>query len=96
MKKILLLIPLLLLASCGLTNEEIVNQTNYCKEQWYEAKRIINGLNQSIRSIQCIEFKWDEALSEIDRIQIQNCIYLWKQPRKSSWDWEYICNEIYK
>jgi len=36
MKKILILIPLLLLVSCGMTQEEKLDAVNNCKELWLD------------------------------------------------------------
>lgn len=82
-----------------MTNEEIVKQTNFCKENWFEVRVVRNWLNGKTRFIECIQeskaFESIESpwLSEVDKIQIQNCIDLWLQPRKSSWDSEYICEK---
>ena len=88
MRKILLITMLLFLVSCWMTNEEIVEQTKICEDNGFIAVQSINWSSEVFR-IRCE--REDSWLNEIQRIQIQNCIDRWLQPRKSSWDSEYIC-----
>ena len=61
MKKLLIIIPLLLLASCSMTQEEKLNKIEECKELWYWY--YLNGFE----NINC-----GYRLSEIS--PIMNCI----------------------
>jgi hypothetical protein len=57
MKKILsLILPLLVLTGCGLTNQEIIEQTKQCEEAGFYAEEINTGLGIDIGKIQCTKY----------------------------------------
>lgn len=56
MKKIIIVLPLLLLlAGCGLSNDEIIRETKKCKDAGMEVDVIYNGITYDIGKIQCVE-----------------------------------------
>lgn len=53
MKKILLIVAVLSLASCSLTNDQIIAEAEKCEAAGMEAKIYFNGFEE-IRKISCI------------------------------------------
>ena len=94
MRKVMILIGLLFLMSCWLTNQEIVEQIKYCKEQWF-IYRVSTNWFWDTTKITCKEnvkeLEINKDLSEIDKIQIKSCLDKWLHPRQSGYDWEYYC-----